>query len=414
MPIGGGTLVDGRYFIRDRVGSGAMGVVYRAEDVGLGRLVAIKLIDSAATNAPGSLDRFMNEARALARVRHDNVVRIFSYGVHEETPFFVMEHLDGPTLESMISKAWTLGTTIPVEESLAILRALAEGLDEVHSHGLVHRDVKPANVIVDGTPARPVLVDFGLVRAAIGSFGPLSAAGTPMYMAPEQATDVDGSQVMAASDQYSLACIAFEIFTSRPVFDDSTKHAVILAHLNDVPPRVSSYQPELEAVDTVVARALSKNPRERYATCSDFVAHLTRALAQPIPTTSIRRRRISTLRLNAPRVLVLADEDGFGKRIVETAERTLDGPVVETFKLVSDLVSAFGNGGAKVVIIDEEASMSDLGTVCQALRRAKDGASARIVVLRRGGASATAELDVYGVKQLAKPINLKVLASVIS
>src|SRR6188768_3957871 len=98
MPIAGGTLVDGRYFIRDRVGSGAMGVVYRAEDVGLGRIVAIKLIDAEAAKAAGSLDRFVNEARALARIRHDNVVRIFSYGVHEGTPFFVMEHLDGPTL----------------------------------------------------------------------------------------------------------------------------------------------------------------------------------------------------------------------------------------------------------------------------------------------------------------------------
>lgn len=155
MPIAGGTLVDGRYFIRDRVGSGAMGVVYRAEDVGLGRLVAIKLIDAAAAKAPGSIDRFINEARALARVKHDNVVRIFSYGVHDGTPFFVMEHLDGPTLDTQIDDAWKKGTTLPIEETLATLRALATGLDEVHMHGLVHRDVKPANVIVDGKPPRP-------------------------------------------------------------------------------------------------------------------------------------------------------------------------------------------------------------------------------------------------------------------
>lgn len=413
MPIAGGTLVDGRYFIRDRVGSGAMGVVYRAEDVGLGRLVAIKLIDAAAAKAPGSIDRFINEARALARVKHDNVVRIFSYGVHDGTPFFVMEHLDGPTLDTQIDDAWKKGTTLPIEETLATLRALATGLDEVHMHGLVHRDVKPANVIVDGKPPRPVLVDFGLVRAAIGSFGPLSAAGTPMYMAPEQSTDVDGSQVTAASDQYSLACIAFEMFTSRAAFDGKTMHAVLLAHLNQAPPRVSSYQPELEALDPVITRALSKDPRERYATCSDFVTHLSRAIAQPMTTSTIRRKRISTLRLNAPRVLVLADEEGFGKRLVETAERALDGAVVETFALVSDLVAAFEKDGANVVILDEEASMSDLGTVCRALRRAKEGASVRIIALRHS-ASSTVELDAYGVKQLAKPINLKLLASVLS
>jgi hypothetical protein len=193
-------------------------------------------------------------------------------------------------------------------------------------------------------------------------------------------------------------------------------HAVLLAHLNEPPPSVSSYQPELEAVDAIVTRALSKDPRERYATCSDFVTHLSRAIAQPVTTSSIRQKRISTLRLNAPRVLVLADEEGFGKRLVETAERALDGAVVETFALVSDLVSAFEKNGAKVVILDEDASMSDLGTVCNALRRAKDGASVKIVALRRAPASSASsvELDACGVKQLAKPINQKVLASLIS
>jgi eukaryotic-like serine/threonine-protein kinase len=414
MAIAGGTLVDGRYFVRDRVGSGAMGVVYRAEDVGLGRVVAIKLIDAGIVEAEGVVERFMNEARALARVRHDNVVRIFSYGLHESAPFFVMEHLDGPTLESMIEDAWTRGTTIPIEDTLVILRALAEGLDEVHTHGLVHRDVKPANVIVDGKPPRPVLVDFGLVRAAIGSFGPLSAAGTPMYMAPEQSTDVDGTQVTAASDQYSLACMAFEMLTSRAAFDRRTSQAVILAHLNDAPPRASMYQPELEAADAVISRALAKDPRDRYATCSDFVTHLTRAFAQPTPTSSIRRKRMGTLRMNAPRVLVLADEEKFGKRIVATAERSLEGAVIETFALASDLVTAFEKDAADVVIIDEDASMSELGTVCHVLRRAKGGAAAKVVVLRRAGTETAAGLAAFGVKQLVKPINMHMLASAIS
>ena len=112
-------------------------------------------------------------------------------------------------------------------------------------------------------------------------------------------------------------------------------------------------------------------------------------------------------------MFVLADEEGFGKRLLETAERAVDGAIVETFSGATDLVSAFEKDGANVVILDEEASMSDLGTVCRALRRAKDGASVRIVALRRS-TSSTVELDAYGVKQLAKPINLKVLASLLS
>lgn len=234
-----------------------------------------------------------------------------------------------------------------------------------------------------------------------------------MYLAPEQAMDADGSKVRAASDQYALACIAFEMFTSRPAFDADTSRALILKHMTAPRPLASTYQPELEAIDSVLVRATAKDPLERYPTCSDFVTHLRRALAHPVTRSTIRRKR-STLRLHAPRVLVLADEDRFGKRIVETAEKTLDGAIVQTFALVSDLVAAFQKDAADVVIIDEATSMSDLGMVCRTLRRAKDGSAARIVVLRRGAGYATGDLDAYGVKQLAKPINLKVLASVIS
>lgn len=139
-----------------------------------------------------------------------------------------------------------------------------------------------------------------------------------------------------------------------------------------------------------------------------------RTLAQPTPASSIRRKRISTLRLDAPRVFVLADEDGFGKRIVATVERSLDGPIVETFAPASDLVAAFEKSAADVVVIDEEASISDLVTVCHALRRARGGISARIVILRRAGAYPAVELDAYGVKQLVKPINLQMLAGMLS
>lgn len=119
MPLAGGTLVDGRYFVRDRVGAGAMGVVYRADDVGLGRVVALKLIDPMLAQAPGVAESFVDEARALARVRHDHVVRIFAYGLHETAPFFVMEHLAGVTLDSMIDAEYARGTTLPLDESLA-------------------------------------------------------------------------------------------------------------------------------------------------------------------------------------------------------------------------------------------------------------------------------------------------------
>jgi len=170
-------LIDRRYRITGRLGAGTMGVVHRAEDVFLERTVAIKLIDAPNARDAETVERFLKEARALARVKHPNVAEVYGFGPHAGSWYFAMEYVAGENVESM---------TVDFATAIGVARALAGGLDAVHEQGLVHRDVKPSNVVIEQATGRPVLIDFGLARRKSASSPRLSlVAGTPMYMAPE-------------------------------------------------------------------------------------------------------------------------------------------------------------------------------------------------------------------------------------
>ena len=236
--LGPGSELDGRYRIVERRGAGSMGVVYLAEDIWLNRPVAIKMIDTAhAGDEEASAKAFWQEARSLAQIRHENVVHVYTFGKHEGTVFFAMEWIDGVTLEAIIEEHLARGETVDLGRSLLILRAIGAGLGAVHERNLVHRDVKPGNIIIEKESGRPVLVDFGLARRAKSSSPRATqTAGTPLYMPPEQARDVDGTRTTEASDLYAFACTAFELFTGRPLFEGEDIYEVLSAHLNVAPP----------------------------------------------------------------------------------------------------------------------------------------------------------------------------------
>ncbi len=218
--LGPGSEVDGRYRIVERRAAGSMGIVYLADDIWLNRSVAIKMIDPAYAADAGTAKLFAEEARALAQIRHENVVHVYTFGKHEETVFFAMEYIDGVTLESIIDEHAGRGEQVDLGQSLLILQAISQGLAAVHKRKLVHRDVKPGNIVIETGTGRSVLVDFGLARRTRSSSPRMTTtAGTPSYMAPEQSRDVDGTQTTAASDLYSFACTAFELFTGRSVFE---------------------------------------------------------------------------------------------------------------------------------------------------------------------------------------------------
>jgi hypothetical protein len=273
-----------KYQILEEIGRGGMATVYRAYDPALDRTVAIKLLSPHLVQETGFIERFLREARAAAQLQHPHIIPIYDVGQAGDCYYFVMAYLPGPSLRRMIEP----GQRLPPARVVAILQQLADALDYAHSKGWVHRDVKPANVILD-EQGRAVLTDFGIVRADLGNRLTVTGVvmGTPQYMAPEQ---VQAAEIDGRTDQYSLGVVAFEMLTGRVPFDAETVTPVLLKQVNEPPPSIVALCPDLSpGVEAVMNRVLGKSPDERYASCGAFVQALQAAMAQPPPLTDTTR-----------------------------------------------------------------------------------------------------------------------------
>ncbi|HKC77464.1 MAG TPA: serine/threonine-protein kinase, partial [Gaiellaceae bacterium] len=245
--------VAGRYRLEALQGRGPMSEVWRARDETLDRRVALKMLSPAA-----DLERFRREARALAGLAHENVMRLFDYGEDAAGPYMALEWLPGGTLEDRLAAG-----AVPPAEAERIAHGLASGLAHLHSRGLVHRDLKPANVLFD-EEQRPKLGDFGLVRHAVGS-GTLTEAGTLLgtaaYISPEQAT---GEPAGPASDVYSFGVILFRMLTGALPFAADNALALIEQHRHEPPPSVERLNPQAPpALAALTAASLAKDPTAR-------------------------------------------------------------------------------------------------------------------------------------------------------
>src|SRR5438093_533114 len=272
MAIATGTRL-GQYEVQDFLGQGAMGVVYRAYHSELERTGAVKVMQ-AITPDPGTVARFRHEAQAIARLRHPNIVDVYDFGEFQGTPYMIVEYVPGGSLADRMSEGHLDQPT-----ALRYLRGIAAGLDYAHGHGVVHRDVKPANVLLTADDS-PVLADFGLAKLMQGSSLKSMTGvttGTPAYMAPEQVT---GGQVGPAADRYSLATIAYEMLTGVIPFDGEALMELLYAQVHRYPSPPSARHSALgPAVDAVIMRGLAKNPTERWPSCGAFVEALAAALA---------------------------------------------------------------------------------------------------------------------------------------
>jgi len=279
------------------IGEGGMGVVYRASHLHLRRTVALKVLPPSLTADREYRHRFEREAAIAASLEHPNVVPIYDAGYANGVLYLSMRFVDGEDLSAVLQRHGRLD----VEPLCALLEPVADALDAVHAAGLVHRDVKPGNVLISRSGRRTVyLCDFGIAKAAAGG-RELTAAGQYMgtvhYSSPEQ---IEGRWVDGRSDQYGLACLAFRALTGQVPYPRPETAAVIYAHLAADPPRPSLQRPDLPpAVDAAVARATAKQPERRFPTCMDFIAAL-RAAVQPRPTPRPRRPLPPTLPLPEP------------------------------------------------------------------------------------------------------------------
>jgi serine/threonine-protein kinase len=254
------------YKISGVVGRGGMSVVYAAEQVGLGRMVALKVLSPALAEDESFRERFAYESRVAARLEHPNIIQIYDAGEAEGRLYIAMRHVDGPDLGSMIEKEGPL----PVGRTLFFLEQVAGALDQAHEHGLVHRDVKSGNILIDEASDRAFLTDFGVVKQV--SSGGLTKTGyflgTFEYAAPEQ---IEGKPVDRRTDVYALGCVLYECLCGAPPFKADTEASVIHAHLTEPPPRVTQKRPELPAaLNDVVAIAMAKSKEDRYPTCGEL------------------------------------------------------------------------------------------------------------------------------------------------
>ena len=283
-------LVGGRYELGDLIGYGGMAEVHRGRDVRLGRDVAIKVLRADLARDPSFLNRFRREAQSAAGLNHPSIVSVYDTGEDvgaEGTtqPYIVMEYVEGRTLRDILKTEGRL----PPRRAMEIVADVSAALDFSHRAGLVHRDVKPANVMITHSGAVKVM-DFGIARAVADNSATVTQTanviGTAQYLSPEQAR---GESVDARSDVYSTGCLLYELVTGVPPFQGDSPVAVAYQHVRENPSMPSSRVPGLpRALDSIVMKALAKNPQNRYQSAGEMRSDLQRALAnQPVSAESV-------------------------------------------------------------------------------------------------------------------------------
>jgi serine/threonine protein kinase len=270
------------YRIESVLGRGGMGVVYLAQDVRLERKVAVKVPPADLAGDESFRKRFTRESRMAAAIDHPNIIPVYDAGEAEGVLYIAMRYVDGTDLRDVL----IAGGPLPAHRTLAVLRQVAGALDAAHARGLVHRDVKPGNVMIASGESLEAedhiyLTDFGLTKrtaaethiTAVGQF-----VGTIDYVAPEQ---IEGRDVDGRTDQYSLACVFYECLTGAVPYRRDSEVGVLFAHMSDPPPRISAVRPDLPAgLDDVLGTAMAKTKEERYGSCAEFIAAALRAMEE--------------------------------------------------------------------------------------------------------------------------------------
>jgi serine/threonine-protein kinase len=384
-----GAVIDGVYRVIGPLGAGGMGIVVLAHETTLDRLVAIKLVRSELCDG-GARGRFIAEARAMARVSHPNVLQIHAYGEYAGSPYFVMELVDGPTLEEWLVRS---GSPPPFDVAVSLIQGICEGISAIHAADTVHRDIKPSNILV-GPNLRPRVADLGLAVLCRADGPPkLEMAGTPAYMAPEavfaSATD---PQLPTRGDVYSLACLAYELFTGRPPFQSETVMGFLLQHAAEPVERPSALRPELPTeVDDVILRALAKNPAERTGTVDAFCRELLsacRGAREPV------------------RILVAEDSDEFREALQVVLAREFAGVEIECVADGEAALAAFDRERPSIAIIDLRMPRVDGLELTRRMRARDPSATMPIIVLTgSGGAEEWKQLAACGADRfLVKPV----------
>jgi eukaryotic-like serine/threonine-protein kinase len=332
----------GRYELLEVLGHGAMGVVYKAKDDFLDRVVAVKTYRQDVPITDDVKRRFDREVRTASKLVHPNIVVVLDGGLEQGVPFLAMEFVDGPTLAAELLRRGRL----PVEEALAIILDIAEGLQYAHAHGVVHRDLKPANILLSSGRAK--IADFGVAKLmSSGTAATATAVGTPSYMAPEQ---IEGHSVDTRTDVFALGILAYELITGRPPFSGEGWTQVLYQIMNVEPPTPTSIDPKLPlALDAVLGRALAKDPDKRTPDVGTLASELQAVFSGRAITRTPSPAETITLPSPAPveppaggsqQPTFEAEFDAF--RELAPKKRTESSPVGPVLALVAVLAATVG------------------------------------------------------------------------
>ncbi len=389
-----GQLVADTYRVGRTLGRGGMARVVLAHDILLDRDVALKFIGPELLADPMWRERFTAEARNIARVHHPNVVEVHTFGIHAGWPFFVLEYVDGLPLThgARLSR-------MPLPEVLDVVRQLASGLDAIHAAGLVHHDVKPANVILD-KDGRAVLLDFGLSQLRAGRHREKTLLGTVRYMAPEQIDlTLLPPELAPRTDVYQLAVTTFELLTGRVPFDGKNVYAVLRMQCDEAPPRPSSLRSGLSPlVDEVLAVALAKDPLARYASAGELAEALERALTPPAE----RWRQRSSYPARPISILVVEDDPFQLEATAALVESGIPfGSCVERASGGEEALLALAANDFDVVVLDLHMPGLSGMDVARAVREGSFRKRPRVIVMTaEGGSEEWRDLRALGVESL--------------
>jgi eukaryotic-like serine/threonine-protein kinase len=299
-------LLGERYRLRKRIATGGMGAVWEAEDTVLRRRVAVKVLSDSLGGNPAFVERFRREAQAAAGLSHPHVAGVYDYGEHAETPFIVMELFDGENLAERMARS----PRLPPEEAARIAAEAAEALDAAHAAGVIHRDVKPGNIMIDGKGTVRVL-DFGIAAASWAA--PLTATGTTLgtasYLSPEQAM---GGKAAPASDVYALGCVLYEMLTGAPPFSADSPVALAAAHARETPAPVIERAPDVPAeLAEACRRSLAKDPSARPSAAA-FAQMLHPAAGAAAAAGAVAAAPQATTQVLSPERTAVLPEDAAG------------------------------------------------------------------------------------------------------
>lgn len=432
-------VLEGKYRLLTEVGRGAMGTVFLAEDITLKRKVAVKFLLPELAHSEECADRFHREAVGMAAVRDNNVAQIYAFGTHGGTPYFVMEHLDGETVEDMIDAHNRRGFFVPLAIAIDVLIQAASGLAAIHRAGVVHRDIKPGNIMLSGDPMRAVIMDFGLVRTVRVEDETRSLAGTPAYMAPELVEGRPGADRSPLSDLYSFGAAAYELITGSLPFGGDTWVEILRKHLTEIPLFPSERRPGIpERLDEIVLRAMSKDPNERYQRCEELLDDLyeieqmslpeeTRPSFPPGSRPQSQRRSSRKMGTNPPRALRSTPSGARGRLLVADADpdfRTLVHKAAKAAVPGCRIYSAPDGAMAlklyeemrpNVVVVDLALPEVNGLELVATLRGEPEGADISIIVVAERGSSKEAEvLKLLKVQHfLNKPVDIDALCEIL-